>query len=526
MMEIAFMAAMGMACALAAAALAAWWTWAVVNWVWVRPRKVERWLRQQGLAGTSYRLLYGDMKESSHLLKQALSTPIPLSNDIVPRVMPFLHRSLLHHGKKSFSWEGPLARVNIMEPQLIKEILSKNFHFQKPQTNPLVKLLATGLADYDGHKWAKHRKIINPAFHLEKLKRMLPAFQASCSEMISRWENVIAGAGEGAASEVDVWPELEAFSGDVISRTAFGSSYEEGRRMFQLLKEQGELTIQAISSVYIPGWRYLPTKRNQRMKQIDKEIRGLLRGIIDKRMKGGEASKNDLLGILLDSNFREVQQHGNGHSNIKKVGMSIDEVIEECKLFYLAGQETTSVLLVWTLVLLSWHQDWQHLARQEVLQVFGNETPSIDGLSHLKIVTSILYEVLRLYPPAVQLTRTVHEETQLGGIRLPAGVVLVLPEILLHRDQEIWGEDAEEFRPERFYEGVSNATKNQVSYFPFGWGPRVCIGQNFAMLEAKMCLAMILQRFSFKVSPSYAHAPIAILTLQPQFGAQLILHKL
>ena len=122
------------------------------------------------------------------------------------------------------------------------------------------------------------------------------------------------------------------------------------------------------------------------MKQNRKEVNELLWGIIDKRekaMKAGETLNDDLLGILLESNFKEIQEHGND----KNVGMSIKDVIDECKIFYFAGQETTSVLLLWTMVLLSKHPNWQARAREEVLHVFGNNKPEGDGLNHLKIVS-------------------------------------------------------------------------------------------------------------------------------------------
>ncbi|XP_039848330.1 cytochrome P450 72A14-like [Panicum virgatum] len=149
-----------------------------------------------------------------------------------------------------------------------------------------------------------------------------------------------------------------------------------------------------------------------------------------------------------------------------------------------------------------------------------------DRLSRLKIVTMILYEVLRLYPPVIFLNRRTCKEMELGGIKYPAGVNLLLPVLSIHRDPTIWGKDANEFNPERFSEGISNATKYHTAFFPFGWGPRICIGQNFALLEAKMALCTILQRFSFELSPSYTHAPYTVITLHPEHGAQVKLKNL
>jgi cytochrome P450 len=127
----------------------------------------------------------------------------------------------------------------------------------------------------------------------------------------------------------------------------------------------------------------------------------------------------------------------------------------------------------------------------------------------------ILYEVLRLYPPVTMITRRTCKTVQLGNITYPPGVLLGLPVLFIHHDPEIWGPDATEFKPVRFAQGISKATKSgQVAFFPFGWAPRVCIGQNFALLEAKMGLSMILQRFKFELSDRYQHAPYTVVTLQ------------
>ncbi|KAF7133438.1 hypothetical protein RHSIM_Rhsim09G0129400 [Rhododendron simsii] len=170
-----------------------WLGWSVLNWVWLTPKKLERCLRKQGLSGSSYRLLFGDLKDNTKMTKEAMSSPISLSQDIVPRVVPFIHNSVATYvwsrrsffqcmrvfgfdaGKNSFTWIGPKPRVIITDPELVKEILSKNFNFKKAKFNPLARLLAPGLVTYEDEQWVKHRKIINPAFHMEKLKVSFPS---------------------------------------------------------------------------------------------------------------------------------------------------------------------------------------------------------------------------------------------------------------------------------------------------------------------------------------------------------------
>jgi cytochrome P450 len=171
--------------------------------------------------------------------------------------------------------------------------------------------------------------------------------------------------------------------------------------------------------------RLLPTKANQRMKQIAAEIERVLKGIVAKRenaMRSGEATSDDLLGLLLESNMAHCRDSNAG------IGITTDDVIGECKLFYFAGAETTSVLLTWTMIVLCMHPEWQDRAREEVLHVFGAAgTPDYDGLSHLRVVTMVLYEVLRLYTPVTAIHRETYKPMELGGIRYPEGVVLMLP---------------------------------------------------------------------------------------------------
>ncbi|KAF8675955.1 hypothetical protein HU200_047455 [Digitaria exilis] len=461
---------------------ALWFTWRVLEWGWLSPRRLGRALRAQGLRGTAYRFPSGDLPEEVRLLAAEVAKPMPLlSHDISARVAPLLYKGVKDHGKVSMGWEGPTPRVILNDPKLVREVLSNKFgHFKISQLPAnFIKMVANGLANHEGEKWVVHRKIINPAFHVEKLKKMLPAFTSCTSELIKRWEDLVES---GKAREIDVWPELQDLTGDAISRAAFGSSLSEGRRIFRIQSEQVQLaTHMSKTSLYIPGYTYLPTKLNRRVKANSREVEELLKGIITKKER---AMKN-------------------GH-----------------------GMETTSVLLTWALILLSKYPEWQDRARLEVVRIFGKKQPDHEGAHQLKVVTMVLYEVLRLYPPITFLERQTYKEIELGGIKYPPGVKLVLPVVTIHHDPDIWGKDVNEFNPERFAEGISKASKEAPAFFSFGWGPRICIGQNFALLEAKIALSMILQHFSFGLSPSYTHAPFPVSTLQPYHGAQIMLEKI
>ncbi|XP_059668859.1 secologanin synthase 2-like [Cornus florida] len=227
------------------------------------------------------------------------------------------------------------------------------------------------------------------------------------------------------------------------------------------------------------------------MSAIDKEIRDRFRTIINSRLmaiKEGKPCGDDLLGTLLKSNFKEIERQGNN----KNAGLCLDEIISECRLFYFAGQDTTRSLLAWTCVLLCRHQDWQEQAREEALQLFRKEKLDFNRVQNLKIVTMILNEVLRLYRPVIEVTKVTYEETKLGDLTIPAGVQLMMPSMLLHRDQEMWGQ------------GCGRVQSR----------------------EAKMALAMILQRFHYVNSSApirrSSHLPQAQLFMSTQINGVLM----
>ncbi|XP_057956012.1 cytochrome P450 CYP72A616-like [Malania oleifera] len=503
------------------------WLARAVHVMWWKPKMIEKQLRAEGVLVLPYKFLYGNTREMVKLSRESRSDPktqqLP-PHDILPRLNPFLHKMVTAHKKEFIVWHGTTPRLTLLDPNLIRDVLlNKSRDFKKPIASSF-DLFVTGIGSYEGDKWVKHRRIINPAFHLEKLKRMMPAFSTCFEEMIEKWHKLVDSTG---SYELDVSHELEKVTGKVISKTAFGSNFQEGRLVFSLQKEQSQLFLQSTASIDFPWsslYRFLfPTKTHKRMRQIHKEVKDILRGIIEKRKKAiqlGIDNQDDLLSLLLKSNDNYLQESKNPNA-----GMTIEDVIEECKLFYFAGHESTANLLSWTMILLSMHKNWQERGREEILKVMGKKKPSFDDLSSLKMVNMILLEVLRLYPPT-SFIRSTYRKTKLGHLKLPAGVQIYMPISLVHRDPEQWGEVALEFNPERFSEGVSKASKDQMSFFAFGWGPRICIGQNFAMLEAKLALTFILQNLSFNLSPSYTHAPSIAITLHPGKGAQVILHKL
>nr|QNS29995.1 cytochrome P450 [Nothapodytes nimmoniana] len=485
--------------------------------VWT-PNYITYVLRSQGINGPSYKFIHGNSKEIIEMKHKCISCPMDLSHDVFPRILPHIHLWIKLYGKKFLAWYGPKPQMFVTEPELIKEILNNNDgSFIKIKSEGYVKkLLGDGIFVTDGDKWSKLRKLANHAFHAESLREMVPAMVTAVEGMLERWRLI-----EG--KEIEISQELKVLTSDVISITAFGSSFLEGKNIFEMLTNMGVIIFRNDSKVRLPILEKLYKTRDEaEADKIEQSLRESVIAIIRKReeevMKGKAGNfGNDFLGSLM-----KLHHHDDKHRRI-----SVDDMIDECKTFYLAGQETTSSLLNWTTLLLAIHTDWQEKARKEVLQLFGEENPNSEGLARSKTLNMIMNETLRLYSPVVDIVRRTEKKVTLGKIVLPANMEIHIPPPALHHDTELWGNDAHLFKPERFSEGVAKATNNNnIAFLPFGFGPRTCVGLNFATTEAKIAISMILQRYKFTLSPSYVHSPFVFLTVSPQQGIPIVFQPL
>lgn len=201
-------------------------------------------------------------------------------------------------------------------------------------------------------------------------------------------------------------------------------------------------------------------------------------------------------------------------------------IVDNCKNLYFAGHETTAVSASWSMVMLAAYPEWQARARAEVFQICGDGLPTADMLRNMKTLTMVIQETLRLYPPAAMQVREAMQDMKFGNLEIPKGFNISIPTPIMHQRPDVWGPDVHQFNPERFAEGINGACTNPLVYMPFGIGPRICVGQHFAMTELKVIVSLILSKFSFSLSPTYRHSPAFRLTIEPEHGVHLLLKRL
>ncbi|KAM0875242.1 hypothetical protein ACQ4PT_036931 [Festuca glaucescens] len=497
--------------------------YAVVRLAW-QPRAVAGMFRDQGVRGPPYRFPTGSTEDIRRMKAEADGVELDVhDHDYLRRILPHFVKWKDQYGGPFVYWFGPEPRMCIYDYELVRQILANKYeHFVKNDAHPAVlAIIGKGLILVEGKDWVRHRGVVNPAFAMDKLKTMTRTM-VSCAEcLIKKWEDQAANSKSGEI-EIEFSKQFQELTADVISRTAFGSSYKEGEEVFQAQKQLQAISVATLLNLQIPGFKYLPTKRNRCQWMLEKKLQNMLSEMIKCRVTSKESGfGDDLLGLMLEACFTKEQ----GEKQDEMI-LSIDEIVDECKTFFFAGHETTSHLLTWTLFLLSVYPEWQQRLREEILRECGKRNPDADMLSKLKEMTMVLLETLRLYCPIIVMMRKPISDVKLGSLNLRKDNEIVIPIPILHRDKEVWGGRANEFDPMRFENGISKAAKIPHAHLGFSIGPRSCIGQNFAMLETKSMMAMILQKFSFTLSPKYVRAPADLLTLQPKFGLPIILSLL
>uniref|UniRef100_A0A0D9X281 Cytochrome P450 n=1 Tax=Leersia perrieri TaxID=77586 RepID=A0A0D9X281_9ORYZ len=497
--------------------------------LWWRPRRVERHFAAYGVGGPGYRFFVGSSIELVRLMKEASSRPMDpqTSHDILPRVLAFYHHWRKLFGPMHLIWFGRTPRLVVSEPELIREILlSRADQFDRYEAHPMIcQFEGYGLSNLHGEQWTRRRRLLTPAFHTENLKPLAPFVAATVSLML---DDLLREAEAEEELEVDVVKWFSRVPQEAITFATFGRRDHSGvgAAVFRLQGELAGYATEAHSKVFIPGYRFLPNRRNRRIWWLDRQIRANLAKFVadlqlQERSVNGDGGEED-----------EKEEDGGGGEmrefmSFMTPAMTAEEIIEESKNFFFAGKETLVNLLTWATVALAMHPEWQERARREVVAVCGDdELPTKDHLPKLKILGMILNETLRLYPPAVAMIRTAKRDVDLGGGRcvVPAGTEVMIPVMAVHHDAASWGHDAADFNPARF--AGDERRRHPMAFMPFGGGARVCIGQNMALIEAKVALAVVLRRFELRRSPKYVHAPQVLMILSPQYGAPVIFRPL
>jgi cytochrome P450 len=399
---------------------------------------------------------------------------------------------------------GPRRIFLVNHPDPIEEVLvTKSRHFIKHfalRLNPLV--LGKGLLTSEGDFWLRQRRLIQPAFNRGRLAGYAPAMITAVESLLASWK-----PGETR----DISKEMMRLTLDIAARTLFGAdaSAAAGNVSSALQFLQESFLVRFSRLLPMPIW--VPTLRNLRLRRAVRQLDDIIYGFIRQRRQSSE-HRGDLLSILLHASDEDDGSR-----------MTDKQVRDEAMTLFLAGHETTALALSWTWYLLATHPEAEQRLADEVRAVLGDSDrlPTIDDVPRVRFVEAVILESMRVLPPVYTIGREAIDECEIGGFRVPKGTTILMSQWVVHRDPRFFDEP-EKFHPQRWLGALAQRLP-KYAYFPFGGGPRLCVGNIFAMLEAVLVLAVIAQRYRFTVVPDHPVEPWATFTLRPKNGIQAVL---
>jgi|SRR5579875_144465 len=389
-------------------------------------------------------------------------------------------------------------RILLNHPDLIEQVLVIQQHkFRKSALAQAVTrpLLGNGLLNSEGEFWKRQRRLAQPAFQKSRVSEYAPVMVERALAHTASWRD-----GEVR----DVAAEMSRLTCGIAVKTLFGLDLgDEAGRITEILPGLMRYHVRrARSPLHLPA--NLPTRKNREAKAAFAYVNGLIYRLIAER-RSRPPSGNDLLSRFIAATDEDGSQ------------MSPQQLRDETITMFFAGHETTALTLSWTWYLLAQNPAAETRLHEELSRVLAGRAPAPENLDSLPYLSAVIYESLRLYPPAFVVgSRTAVEPVELGGYSLPAGTTVLVSPWVTHHDARFFPEPFA-FRPERWLDGLI-ARLSPYAYFPFGGGPRRCIGQGFAMMEAALVIAALAQRFRFALEPHQHIVPEPLATLRPRNG--------
>jgi cytochrome P450 len=384
----------------------------------------------------------------------------------------------------------------VSNPDLIEEILvTHSRHFIKHfalRLNPL--LLGKGLLTSEGDFWLRQRRLIQPVFVRSRIASYAPVMVAAARHVTDSWR-----PGERR----DIMIEMMRLTLQIAAKTLFDAEVgAEAQDIVTALQVLQDNFISRFNST-LPPPLWLPTPANLRLRRAVRRLDQILFGFIRQR-RAQHSERGDLLSLLLAARDEEGSR------------MTDRQVRDEAMTLFLAGHETTALALSWAWYLLAQHTEAEARLAAEVQQVLGARDPTVDDCPRLKYAEMVALETMRLYPPAYVIGREAVSDCTIGSYRVGRGTTVLMSQWVVQRDPHFYT-DAERFRPERWGADAIKALP-KFAYFPFGGGPRLCIGNTFAMMELVLVLAVLAQRYRFRLQPGAVVTPQPTFTLRPLPG--------